>query len=97
VDWVRAKGKRHGLLLHELVGEPGAVADETLAAIQQYADALDAYRDREFEQALAGFGGARRAFGGRDGPSEVMSDRCQQFLETPPPSDWDGVFHVAAK
>ena len=33
----------------------------------------------------------------RDGPSATYLRRCEQYLLTPPPSDWDGVFELDSK
>jgi tetratricopeptide (TPR) repeat protein len=32
-----------------------------------------------------------------DGPSKVYVQRCQHYIETPPPEDWDGVFIMTTK
>jgi len=32
-----------------------------------------------------------------DGPSKVYLERCDYYLHTPPPSDWDGVYVMKTK
>ena len=32
-----------------------------------------------------------------DGPSKVYLERCQHYIEDPPPEDWDGVFVMKTK
>jgi tetratricopeptide (TPR) repeat protein len=32
-----------------------------------------------------------------DGPSKVYLERCEVYVETPPPEDWDGVFVMTTK
>lgn len=32
-----------------------------------------------------------------DGPSKVYVQRCQHYIENPPPEDWDGVFIMTTK
>jgi len=32
-----------------------------------------------------------------DGPSKVYVQRCQHYIEKPPPEDWDGVFIMTTK
>ncbi len=97
VDWVAVKGKKRGVLIHELVGEADDVDDARKAAIEKYREALDLYRAREFEKAAEGFDAANEAFGGEDGPSQTMAERARGYAEAPPPEDWDGTFVMASK
>jgi len=32
-----------------------------------------------------------------DGPSKVYKERCKEFIESPPPEDWDGVYIMTTK
>ena len=32
-----------------------------------------------------------------DSPSKVYAERCQYYLDNPPPEDWDGVFTMVTK
>jgi hypothetical protein len=32
-----------------------------------------------------------------DGPSKVYLERCQEYMNNPPPPDWDGVFEMKSK
>ncbi len=32
-----------------------------------------------------------------DGPSKVYIERCDEYLKSPPPEDWDGVFVMKTK
>ena len=32
-----------------------------------------------------------------DGPAKVYLDRCEHYIENPPPADWDGVFVMKTK
>ncbi len=32
-----------------------------------------------------------------DGPSKVYHDRCKDYIENPPPEDWDGVSDMKTK
>ncbi len=94
VDWVRVKGRRQPAKVYELVGAtaPPDVAD----ALARYEDALDAYRERRFDDAI-GLLDAVRATLPDDGPSAVLRARCVAFLAQPPPADWDGVHELMVK
>jgi adenylate cyclase len=97
VDWVAVKGKKQGILIHELLGEADDVDDATRNAAEKYAKALDLYREREFDEAADGFDAANEAFGGDDGPSKTMAARARGYVEAPPPDDWDGTFVMTTK
>jgi hypothetical protein len=32
-----------------------------------------------------------------DGPSQVYLERCDHYIQNPPPQDWDGVFVMKTK
>ncbi len=86
VDIVAVKGKSKGVPVYELLGEAAAprVAGSVVAAYEQ---AFDAYRQRRFGEARGLLEGLPE-----DPPSQVLASRCRQFLATPPPGDWDGIF-----
>jgi adenylate cyclase len=54
------------------------------------------YRDRRFTDATAKFFGALKA-SPDDKASQIYIKRCEQFLVTPPPPDWDGVYVMTSK
>jgi len=33
----------------------------------------------------------------RDGPSQLLSQRCERFIGAPPGPEWDGVDHLTRK
>ena len=49
------------------------------------------YRERDFAGAITEF---EKTLEMRpdDGPSKLYVDRCQHFIDEPPPNDWDGVW-----
>lgn len=90
IDWVAVKGKSRAVLVHELIGERKGASAEQLAGVASYREALELYRARRWDEAIAGFERAREAFGGEDPPSAVMIERCRAFAAEPPAADWDG-------
>ena len=50
----------------------------------------------EFENALGLFNQALEV-DPEDGPSKVYKERCEVYIEDPPPEDWDGVFVMKTK
>jgi adenylate cyclase len=86
LDRVAVKGKHQGVEVYELVGrrrDPG----ERAQVIARYEQALQAYFDRRFDEALALIGDACR-----DRPSQILAERCQRLRVEPPPADWNGVY-----
>jgi adenylate cyclase len=89
VDVVAVKGRAHGVRVHELLGVLASVSAATLDTARAYEQALAAYRQRRFDEALERFSAL-----GDDPPSRVLAERCRIFRENPPAAAWDGT-HVA--
>jgi adenylate cyclase len=86
VDVVAVKGKSKGIQVYELIGAgPGAARKQE--CLKAYEGALEAYQQRRFADALALL--ARQ---GDDPPSQVLGERCRQFLNNPPPEERNGLF-----
>ena len=64
--------------------------------LQKYNEGLDLYKKRKWTEARACFQAALDAKPD-DGPSKLYVERCDHFLENPPPEDWDGVFTMTTK
>ena len=97
VDQVRMKGRVRHMAVYELVGEPDEVAASTRAAITAYEAALDRYLAGDFAGARDDFVAALAAFGGDDGPSRALAERCREYQDHPPPAGWDGVHTMQRK
>lgn len=88
VDRVRVKGKQLPIVMYELM-----IAN--LDILPQFMDGLQKYRNRQFKQAQQLFDQLVEEYS--DGPSRLYSDRCTEFLATPPSTDWDGVYTAKGK
>ena len=91
LDLLRVKGKKLPIKVFELVCRKGELTDAQKKGFDIYNSALELYRKREFKPAEAKFGAVMDVLP-KDGPSETYSARCGDYLKTPPPADWDGVF-----
>jgi len=64
-------------------------------------DALELYKNQEWDQALTAFESAEKleeSFSGRKtNPSQVYMDRCIHLKQNPPGEDWDGVWTLTSK
>ncbi len=90
LDRVAVKGKLQPITIYELLGIAGANVDR--AAVSDYERAFALHLERNCEAAIPLL--QRHP---DDGPSRNLLDRCRQYLESPPPSDWDGVFVALLK
>lgn len=61
-----------------------------------YNEGLKLYKQRQFDAAKQKFEACLK-LDKEDGPSKLYVERCQQYIETPPPPDWDGVFAMTSK
>lgn len=90
LDSIRVAGKTEAIAVYELVGEEGQVAPQKLKVLDLYAKALELYRHRRFADSLRTL---KEAYDldNTDGPTKVLAGKCNQFMQAPPPADWDGV------
>lgn len=95
LDMLRVVGKSKPDTVYELVGRIGEVPEEKISIINQYHEALEVYNQWEWRRARDMFKVLADKF--QDGPSMMYQERCSDFMETPPPEDWDGVFVLKTK
>ncbi|MDU0460855.1 MAG: adenylate/guanylate cyclase domain-containing protein [Geobacteraceae bacterium] len=88
VDRVRVKGKVQPIVMYELM-----IGD--LDLLPSFEDALGKYRSRDFSGARAIF--EELSVTRNDGPSRLYLGRCDEYLASPPPDDWDGVYIAKGK
>jgi adenylate cyclase len=93
LDWVRVKGRGGMAAVFELLGPAGTAKPADLAA---WADALAAYRARDFARAVELWGDLAVAHPD-DGAARVMRERAEALRADPPPPDWDGVYEQRSK
>ncbi len=90
VDLLRVKGKSEPIGIYQLIGQ--APCDPlTAALIERYETALAMYRGRKFDDAERILLDLSRQFPD-DGPVASLLSRTRQYLEKPPPAEWDGVY-----
>jgi len=96
LDFVRVKGKKRPVKIYELRGMYSLPSIEKDLIIDVYSYGLDLFKEKKWTQALKEFRRVLRYFPS-DGPSRVYTLRCLEFIENPPPENWDGVFEFAVK
>lgn len=96
LDKVRLVGRTQPIRIFELRSMDALPQLEQDYLIDLYTEALEAYRFRRWSEALISFRRILRQFPD-DGPSRLYTVRCLNFLETPAPEDWDGVYDMKQK
>jgi len=95
VDKIRVKGKKHPVTIYELLA-PVSEAGPYEALLTDYNKAMDCYRTRDWAEAAGKFGPIMSAHP-YDGPTQVLLQRCLEFMVEPPPDDWDFVYVMKSK
>jgi adenylate cyclase len=92
VDVIRVVGKTKPVAVYEIrEGDGKAKADEA-ANWTLYAEAREAYKNREWDKAAELFGRLED-----DPVSSLYRQRCLNLKQSPPPPEWDGSFTLKAK
>jgi len=96
LDTIRVVGKDEPIKVFELLGRKGELPDYMTDMLRKYQEGLELFHARDWK-------GARTAFKAGvkivqdDGPSNTYIERCSEFIDTPPPKNWDGVYKMKAK
>jgi adenylate cyclase len=96
LDRVRVVGINTPVRLYELLGLRSEAGANTASAAAAWEDALALYEKREFPAAGKMFH-AIAAQDENDGPARLYTDKCRNFIATPPPDDWDGINNLMQK
>ncbi|MDD5284297.1 MAG: adenylate/guanylate cyclase domain-containing protein [Desulfuromonadaceae bacterium] len=88
VDRVKVKGKHLPIVMYELM-------ITNLDILPRFEEALDKYRSHDFAGAKLIFDELASSY--NDGPSRLYAGRCDEYLASPPPPDWDGVYVAKSK
>lgn len=96
IDSIVVVGKTEPERVFELLGRKGEVSAELLELREAFAEALAAYRAREWEKGASAFR-ACLAITPEDEPSKVFLSRIAHFREEPPAADWLGAWELHTK
>ncbi|MFH1852612.1 MAG: adenylate/guanylate cyclase domain-containing protein, partial [Candidatus Neomarinimicrobiota bacterium] len=101
LDYVRVMGKTEPVRVHELICEPSRLTPQAEKLLQAYNQALNLYKNQQWEQAIAAFQSADQLedmFPGRKtNPSRIYIPRCEYWQANPPGADWNGVWTLTSK
>ncbi len=95
VDKIRVKGKQLPVTIYELLA-PAAELKTYESLLTDYNSALESYRACDWIAAAGKFGTIISTHP-HDGPTQVLLQRCIEFMDDPPPEGWDGVYVAKSK
>ncbi|MGE0086468.1 MAG: adenylate/guanylate cyclase domain-containing protein [Desulfococcaceae bacterium] len=96
LDYVAVVGKKESTAIYELICEKNELPHEAERFVAMYAEALELYRNRKWEEACKVLSDARRIYA-VDRPAKVLYERCTEYIREAPPEDWNGVFVLKSK
>ncbi|MFZ5452823.1 MAG: adenylate/guanylate cyclase domain-containing protein [Thermodesulfobacteriota bacterium] len=97
VDLIAVKGKTAETTVYELVGRKESGAAASVGELcREFAKGFQAYLQRDWAAGVEIFGRLRQKFPD-DVPVELYLNRCQKYLEQPPPPEWKGVTYLKYK
>ena len=95
LDWVRVKGKLLPVKIYELVGVK-QVEPRVREALDHFEKGFKEYHNKNFDGALVCFTAVLNKIPD-DPPAKLYIERCQEYIQTPPPENWDGVYEFKTK
>ncbi len=96
LDVIRVVGKKEPVPIYQLMGHKGKITPQQEELRRHYQDGLEQYRKRDYRAAIERFEAALRVIPD-DGPALTYVERCKEYLASPPPAAWDGVFQLTSK
>ena len=99
LDWIRVKGKKEPVAIHELLdyaGQDGSAQRDWADLLTLFESGLQAYRAQKWDFATEIFEALLERYPD-DKPSQVFLARCREFSQQPPPPSWDGVYVMKTK
>ncbi|MHC4605546.1 MAG: CHASE2 domain-containing protein [Planctomycetota bacterium] len=96
LDNIRVVGKKKPTRVFELVGHAGSPVGFPDGFLPLYEEGMALFHGRKFEEARDRFEEARKLCPD-DAPVSMYVGRCEAFMMSPPPPEWEGVFELKEK
>ncbi|HUX19895.1 MAG TPA: CHASE2 domain-containing protein [Spirochaetia bacterium] len=96
LDRVRVVGIREPVRLYEVLGERGEGSGSSEELVERFHSALVLFEAKQWKEAKAAFAEVLK-LDKDDGPSLTFNKRCDDYIKTAPPPNWDGVFNLGFK
>lgn len=90
LDKIRIQGTNAPITIYEFLGlRSDAISEQKQRVLDHYYKGREYYLNRKFALAIGEFATVRE-IDSNDRASTIQLKRCQHWLKTPPPEDWDG-------
>jgi adenylate cyclase len=96
VDRVRVKGKQEPVSIYEPLGNNMEISDSLRQELDFYDEAQHKYRCADWPGAQSMFKKLAQQYPETE-LYMIYDERCSQYIQTPPPDPWDGVFSFEEK
>ena len=96
LDLITVAGKAEPVRIYEAMGRAGELTPEQSELRDQFGRGLAAYRRQDWDEAQAEFESCLRTLQD-DGPTRLFLERIALLRSTPPPPDWNGIWHLSEK
>jgi adenylate cyclase len=97
LDKIIVKGKTQPVSIYELVGlSSDPIPEQKQRVIEHYQKGRELYLNRDFAIAMGEFAQVLK-IDPNDKAADMHLDRCQHWLKSTPPDDWDGVWTLTEK
>lgn len=96
LDRVAVKGKSDPIRLYEVVGFAQNTPPEVIDKLERFARAIALYEADDFHGASYAFADILALYP-NDGPSLRFWERSKDFMDSPPPAGWDGIWVMHSK
>ena len=93
IDTVQVKGKTHGEKIYTTIPY---FTSKTIDAFALHNEGVELYLHQEFSQAIQKFKAVMKILK-NDYLAEMYIERCNQYIQKPPPKRWNGVFIMRTK
>ncbi len=95
LDAVRVKGKKKPILIYELLTRKDNLSKKQRDFVQNFEEGLELYFKKKWKPAINSFQEALKLK--QDIASKMFIIRCKEFIKSPPPKDWDGIWEMKTK
>jgi adenylate cyclase len=96
LDLITVAGKTEPVRIYEAMGRAGELSPEQSELRELFASGLAAYRRQDWDEAQTHFESCLRTTV-EDGPTHLFLERIALLRSTPPPADWNGIWHLLEK
>jgi class 3 adenylate cyclase len=96
LDRIRVVGINEVIHINEVLEIKTNASDALFELVYLFHKALDFFEGRNWKEAENRFNQVLK-LSPNDGPSHLYIDRCRQYREYPPKTEWDGIFDLSEK